>query len=135
VTVFLVRGNSLVKVRRQTAVSSGFGPVVSALLKPLTVDDSDHGLRTALPVATSRLKVKVSTKVATVWLPAGFDHLAVADQILAIGQIVFTLTANSDVTAVGFTNGSRSINVPDDHGRLVAGPVTRGDYAGIAPAS
>ena len=51
------------------------------------------------------------------------------DEVLAIGQIVFSLTSLSNVDAVTFQVGGTLVSVPRPDGVLLARPVTSDDYS------
>lgn len=133
VAVFFVRGARLEGAQRQEPVGPGLAPAMEGLLSAAG-DGAPTGLRSALPSGTTELRADVRGGVADIVLPAGFDHMAVSEQILAVGQLVFTATANADVAGVRLTDGQRPVAVPDDAGRLVDRPVTRADYEAIAPS-
>ncbi len=66
-------------------------------------------------------------------MPTGFDGLSVHEQVAAMSQIVFTITANTVATEVRLTSGSRAIPVPDGAGRVLTRAVNTADYATWAP--
>jgi hypothetical protein len=132
--VYLVHNGSLVQVRRSTPLrNTHLQTVIGALFEPLRFTERNEGLRTALPRVDKPVAVHVSDHLASLQLPPGFDGLAVSEQILAVGQLVFTISANSAAFRVEFTDGKKEIPVPDGGGRLVDHPVTRADYVRIAP--
>jgi spore germination protein GerM len=53
--------------------------------------------------------------------------------VMAVGQIVYTVTAVEGVSAVELSVEGSVVDVPVDTGQLRSGPVTRSDYAAIAP--
>lgn len=132
--VYLVHNAALVQVRRSTPLrNTHLQTVMGALFEPLGFIERNEGLRTAVPTTKSPVHVHVRSHLATVQLPAGFDDLAVSEQILAVGQLVFTISANSAAFRVQFKAGKKRVPVPDGSGRLVDRPVTRNDYVRIAP--
>lgn len=132
--VYLVHNGSLVQVRRSTPLrNTHLQTVIGALFEPLRFAERNEGLRTALPRVDQPVVVHVRDHLATLQLPPGFDGLAVSEQILAVAQLVFTISANSAAFRVEFTDGKKQIPVPDGSGRLVDHPVTRADYVRIAP--
>lgn len=134
VRVYLVHNGTLVQVRRSAPLrNTHLETVLGALFEPLHFAERNEGLRTALPRGDQAVKVHVKDHLATLKLPPGFDGLAVSEQILAVGQLVFTISANSAAFRIEFTDGKKQIPVPDGSGRLVDRPVTRTDYIRIAP--
>jgi spore germination protein GerM len=71
--------------------------------------------------------------VATVDLGGNFGQLAGAGQVLAVAQIVFTVTELAGIHAVAFTLDGQAIAVPAANGAQVDTPVTRSQYASLAP--
>ena len=131
--VYLVHNGKLVAVRRTTPLrNTHLQTVMGALFEPLRFLERNEGLRSALPPSKKPVRVQVSGRLATVQLPPGFDGLAVSEQILAVGQLVFTISGNSDAFQVRFKAGEKSVPVPDGGGRLMGRPVTRADYGRIA---
>ncbi len=138
VRLFLVRGHRVVAVRRRVAgVDTGPAAVLALLTRAPSESDREAGLRSALagssPPHGPDSAVLAVSGVVRVELPAGLDQLPLSEQVLALGQLVFTLTANAPADAVVFTSHGRSVAVPDGLGRLRKGPVGRADYARIAP--
>lgn len=131
VTVFFAKGEQLVSLPRTVPAGPGLQPALAGLLGPLSGDDTDAGLRSALPPGTKTLAVDVRDGVAVVTMPPGLDRLPISQQILAVAQLVFTVTANSPVVGLQLTDGERAVDVPNDQGRLVKGPVSRTDYAAV----
>lgn len=132
--VYLVHNGRLVEVSRTTPLrNTHLQTVMGALFEPLGFLERNEGLRSALPPSKQPVRVQVHGHLATVQLPEGFDGLAVSEQILALGQLVFTISANSDAFEMRFKAGKRAVPVPDGGGRLLTAPVTRDDYVRIAP--
>lgn len=134
VQVYLLHGDRLERVARSVAPGAGLDPVLRALGAPLRPDEVARGLRTALPESASRLSGVVADATARITMPPGLDRLSVREQQTAVAQIVFTVTADSLATSVQLVSGGRAIAVPDGDGQLVERPLTRGDYASLAPS-
>jgi len=69
--------------------------------------------------------------LVTVELSDVFSDAAGSDQVLALGQIVATLTSVPGVARVEFLRGGEPLEVPVPDGALVRRPVTRADYASL----
>lgn len=67
----------------------------------------------------------------TVELSTDFAEVAGSDQVLALGQIVVTLTSVPGVSEVQFRRSGESLDVPVPDGSLVHRPVTRADYISL----
>lgn len=133
VQVYLVRGDRLARVSRSVPPGPSLEPSLRALAEPISVHEAGPGLRSALPTSSTPLRGSINGEVATLDLPAGFEHLSVHEQELAMAQLVFTITANSLATSVVLVRGGRTLPVPGAGGQLVTAPVTRSDYAAYAP--
>jgi spore germination protein GerM len=117
------------------------------LASPVSAADAIDGLidvsRTALPPTTrsvitgSQLVTAHATThgVANVELNPSFLEIPPADQILAIAQIVCTLTGVPGVGQVQFLQNGQPVNVPRADSSLTERPVSREDYAPLLPAA
>lgn len=128
--VYLVRGTRLVAVRRSAEVPA---EAVTALLLGPTVAEAGRGIRTAVPAGIAALEVQVRDGVATIDVPADLTDLAGTEQILAVAQLVFTVTGDVAVDGVVLTSVNRQVHAPTDSGQLVSRPVTRADYRSVRP--
>jgi spore germination protein GerM len=63
-------------------------------------------------------------------LPA-ITELGGDEQLLAVAQLVCTLTARPGVGPVSFTLEGAPVDVPTGDGSLTSGPVSRDDYADL----
>jgi hypothetical protein len=133
VEVFFVRDGRLVPLVRRVAVGPGLTSCLAGLALPLSAKESSSGLRSALPTGVTSLQAQVNGSVATVTVPPGFDRLTVSDQILAVAQLVFTVTANTYLTRVAMAQHGHLLAMPDQSGQLVSHPLGRDDYASLAP--
>lgn len=71
----------------------------------------------------------------TVELGPAFAEVAGSDQVLALGQIVITLTSVPGVGSVSLRQAGKPLEVPLPDGTLVRRPLVRDDYSSlIAPA-
>ncbi|MDN5794687.1 MAG: GerMN domain-containing protein [Intrasporangium sp.] len=134
VQVYLLQGSYLFRVTRTVLPGPGLQPTLSALSAPLSPDEQAQGLRTALPTSIQPMRgLMARGDIAQVEVPAGFDRLPVQEQINALGQIVFTITADTLATGVQLVEDGRPVAVPDASGQLQNRPVTREDYGVLAP--
>jgi hypothetical protein len=132
--VYLIHGDKLQRVTRSVSPGKGMTPVLEALTAPLDEVELANGLRTAVPTTTQALAGTVTNEgTARIAVPPGFDRLSVREQQYAMAQLVFTVTANTLASDVVLVNGSRVVAVPDARGMLAAHPVSRQDYAELAP--
>ena len=134
VTVYLVADERLSAARRD--VEPGLDPVTAALTGLARGTDAAERARrqrSALPPNPEPPTFAVSVDTVELQLPATFDQLDTRDQVLAIGQIVYSITESGTVQRVSFARRSTVLQVPDGDGRLTSRPVSRADYAAIAP--
>jgi spore germination protein GerM len=78
--------------------------------------------------------VKVAGGMATVRLDRSLVAADVREQILALAQLVYTLTELPGISAVQFSFDDQPAEVPTAEGSLKTGAVTRADYAAVGPA-
>ena len=133
---YLLRGDRLVRVERIVPAGKGIQPALSALALPLSRDEVAQGLRTALPITTAPMQGRLTESgVALIGVPQGFDRLSVREQAAALGQVVFTVTADTLATGIQLVQGNRVLAVPDPSGELLTRPLTRNDYVSLTPAA
>ncbi|HVE45555.1 MAG TPA: GerMN domain-containing protein [Acidimicrobiales bacterium] len=126
VTLYFVREGRLVPIERE--LDEGVTPqdVVAALAAPPTGEGVPA--RTALSDPLVVRDIAVVAGIARVDLAQSIAELGGGDQLLAVAQIVCTLTARPGVGQVAFTLEGSPIEVPRGDGSLVAHPVSRDDY-------
>lgn len=134
ITVYLVREDRLVATDRAP------GPDADRLTTSLqtlvrATDDAERarGLRSAVPPDTAQPAWRGNADELLIELPTTFDALTAHEQVLAIGQLVYTATENSTADHVGFFRDDKPVAVPDGAGRLLTRPVTRQDYRQVGP--
>jgi hypothetical protein len=92
-----------------------------------TEGEANLGLRNAFEEETIEA-VSSSAGTATVELGEEFGELPGDQQLVAVGQVTCTLTAQSGITRVVFLLDGERIDVPVQGGSLVDRAVTRSDY-------
>lgn len=132
VAVYLVSEDSPELVGVARLASSG---ALSSRLRALA-DGPDQaeraaGLRSAVAGPDVVASVHLAGGVATVDLAEEFTELSGGDQLLAIAQMVFTLTERADVARVAFTLDADAIPVPQGDGSLTSDPVARDAYTDL----
>jgi hypothetical protein len=133
VAVFLVGGDGRQLVGVARGVPSGaLSTRLRALADGPTAAEEASGLRSAVPGPDAVSSVELDGGVATVDLSSEFTELAGPDQLLAIAQMVFTLTERPDVARVGFTLDGQAIQVPQGDGSLTSDPVGRDAYEDLS---
>lgn len=130
--MFLVRNSRLVRVGRQPWNPPSLDGAIAALLRGPAADERAEGVRTALtrPV---RLAGALAAGVPLIDVTDSFTDVEGEEQILALAQLVFTLTALPGVDGVSFALDGRPVEVPTGDGALKRGPIRREDFAAVAP--
>jgi spore germination protein GerM len=127
VQLWFVRDGRLVLVVRPLDAPVDPEDAVAALASPPT--DAPETLRTAVPDPQVIRDITVAAGVARVDLAASIAELGGDDQLLAVAQIVCTLTALPGVGQVAFALEGLPTEVPRGDGSVVSQPVSRDDYA------
>ena len=132
--VYFVRENRLIPVQRQVRAPVSAGRLLTSLLEGPTETEAEAGFRTAISSEARVRDVTTSAGVVTLELTEEFVEVAGQDQILALAQIVFTATEINAAGAVRFRLDGEPVEVPRGDGTLTSAPLTRADYAALAPA-
>lgn len=132
VDVFLVSGDRLVQVSRSVPVDSGPTALVEALVAGPTDDERSFGTTTAVAPGTVA-RVTTNRGVADVELTPAFREIRGEDQILALAQIVFTLTEQPGIGGVRFTLDGEPVRLPTTDGARGDGRLARDDLTALAP--
>lgn len=127
--IYLINRDRLAAV----ATSSTGGSTTAAVLKLLNWSRQrptpSRGLSTAVNDRTTLVNPVVTNNgIATVFLSREFVDVPERTEVLAVAQVVFTLTAVAGVSAVQFSVGGDFIEVPVGTRQLVSRPVSRSDY-------
>jgi len=142
--IFLVDSTlHLTPVHRIVAPPANLTQMVNLLLLGPTDVDSTNGIQSFLTGATTRSPssngalVTLANGVATVDFATNPVQVVGANQtLLAIAQVVFTVTQQPNVNGVLFEIADQPIEVPiGPNGALVPGPVTRAQYPAQAPVT
>ena len=133
-TIFLVQGDRLAAASRDLPAPVSAQSVLENLVNGPSDSEIALGLRTALLADDLIRSVGVAGGIATVDLGPAFAEIGGRDQILALAQIVSTLTGLPGVGRVSFTLEGNSVGVPRGDGAITTGSVSRDDYALLAPA-
>ena len=129
VALCFVRDGRLVLVSDELAAPIDLRAALDALALP--PPDAGPLLRTALTEPSIVRDVRLLGGIARVDLLSHVSALPTDQQLLAVAQIVCTLTARPGVGQVSFTLEGARLAVPKGDGSLVNSPVARDDYAGL----
>jgi hypothetical protein len=131
-TIFLVRGTRLAPAERRISTPTP-GAALEQLVEGPTRAEAASGVRTALAPEVVGVEGVLADGVATVSVTRGFTGISGGNQLLAVAQVVWTLTALPTVERVRFTVEGRPVEVPTDAG-LSGAPVDADDYRSVTPA-
>jgi hypothetical protein len=133
VVVFLAKNGRLVRAERKLAPPVSLENLLGVLGQGPTRAEVADGTRSALPDDETFESVALVGGTAIVDLNRPFTALSGNDQVLALAQIVWSLTARPGVGLVQFTLQDQAIDIPRANGSLTSTPVSRDDYAPLAP--
>lgn len=132
--IWFVRDTLLDQVQHRVAAPATAGTVVAELLLGPTEGEQGRSFRSAIPDATVVVSASTAGGLATVELAPEFAEIPVADQVLAVGQLVLTLTDLRGVGRVRFQVDDAVVAVPLPTGEASDQTVSRDDYVElIAP--
>lgn len=128
-TLCLVRGDRVVPVTRSLPGDPEPTDLVVSLADDVADIEASQGLRTAL-ISTRVREVSVRGGTALVEL-TGLPEGGSQEPMLAVAQIVCTLTSQPGIGQVQFSVANAPVQVPRPDGSLADGTVTRDDYADV----
>ncbi|TFV57717.1 hypothetical protein E4P41_14110 [Geodermatophilus sp. DF01-2] len=129
--VYFVAGARLEPVTRSVP-SRRPQDAVDRLLAGPTRAEAGAGLRTALSPQHLTVLTGPDGGTVTVAVTRSFTTIGGGDQLLAVAQVVWTVTQFPRIDDVRFLFEGALVAVPTDEG-LTSRPVDRADYASIAP--
>ncbi len=132
IDVWLVRDGLLVASRHEIERPVTAQRALDELLSGPDEDEQSRSLRSAIPDAAVLVSAEVSGGIARVELAASFSDIPAGDQVLAVGQIVLTLTDLRGVGLVAFSVADGPIAVPLPSGESSGEQVSRDDYVELA---
>jgi spore germination protein GerM len=133
--LYFVRDDKLVAVIRRVPTPPTAEDQLENLIAGPTDAELARGLSSSLSGSSIVGQVKVSGEVATIDVGDTGEDVERSDEVLAFGQIVCTLTARPEITAVTFRHDGRRLGIPRADGSLSTAPLTAADYATLtAPA-
>lgn len=128
-TVWFVADDELQPVSRRLSSPVEAADILAALLEGVTPAESARALRSAVPSGDMVRSVTTSGGRADVDLAVEFADIPAGDQLLALAQIVFTLTDLRGIGRVRFTVGDVPVVVPLPDGESTEDSVSRDDFA------
>jgi spore germination protein GerM len=128
-TTWFIRADVLVSRVRDVPLPITAEAVMATLGAGVTPAETNSGLRSAIPDAEMLLAADLARGTATVELAPGFLDVAPGDQVLALGQVVLTLTDLPGVGRVRFQINGVAVAVPLPDGTSSDDSVSREDFA------
>ena len=133
VTIYLVRNERLVAVERDVDDVSLTNRVGLLLAGPSPAEAS-LGMTSSVPPQSLRpVFVDSTSGVAYVEANKAFTEVSGTSQLLAVAQVVWTVTEERRTNRVSLTVDGEALEVPTDTG-LSRVPVTRDQYRSVAPS-
>ncbi|MGY2066122.1 GerMN domain-containing protein [Blastococcus sp. SYSU DS0619] len=131
-TVYFVRGTTLAAVERATPLADAPSALDRLVQGPTRVEVIG-GLRTALAPQSLLVDEGVPGGITSVSVTREFTGITGGNQLLAVAQVVWTLTDLPGTTQVRFLADGVPVEVPTDSG-LTEQPVSRDHFRSVAPA-
>lgn len=135
IDVWFVRDDRVVAVSHRAPGPVGPESAVDAVLEGPTEAEQGDKLRSAIPDAGAIIGVEAAGGVATVDLAATFADIPASDQVLALAQLVLTLTDLRGIGRVRFEVDDVQIAVPLPNGDTSEDSVSRDDFIDLSVSS
>lgn len=129
--LYLVGDDGLVRVTRDLPVPLDAEAVLGSLLAGVTEPEDRSGLSSSIPIGTELLEFGIVDAMATIDLSADFATVGGQQEILAVAQIVLTVTQSGEVGGVIFELDGVRTDVPTADGALATNAVTPADYESL----
>ncbi|MDO8390773.1 MAG: GerMN domain-containing protein [Actinomycetota bacterium] len=135
ITVWFIQDDVLVPIVRRVPRPAGAASAVATDAAGVTPAEGARGLRSAIPDPAMITGAEVVRGTAIVQLAAEFLDIPAGDQVLALGQLVYTLTDLRGIGRVRFEIDGDAVVVPLPSGDSTESSVSRDDFASlITPA-
>ena len=131
-TLYLLTEDQLVAVDRSVPGDATLEDLLGQVITGPTEVEQRLGITTAVPAGTPA-SVDTNRGIAEVDLTSSFGEIRSREQILALGQIVYTLTGQPGIGGVRFTVEGEEVTVPLSDGTLSDDPLSRDDFEAIEP--
>jgi spore germination protein GerM len=132
---YFLRREGLVPVIRRADGTVTLRDTLNALVAGPTADVAAAGLHSAVPTGSVLRADRVRGEVAYVELDPSLVTATPDEQLGALAQIVFTLTARPGVRRVQFLLAGKPVDVPRADKTLTRQPVDREDFQGVSTAA
>jgi spore germination protein GerM len=126
-----VRNDQLVSLRRPAPNSDRLQAVLDDLIAGPTELEQANGVTTALPPNAALTIAKVDGSHVTLELSGDTEGRSATENVLAVGQIVLSVTALATVDAVTFSRDGVPVEALLADGALTTEPLTAADYQSL----
>jgi spore germination protein GerM len=133
VRIYLIADNRLVAVKRQVFGNNVPSTALRSLFLGPSPLEARHGLTSDVPAQTHLISLDVKGTTATLDLTDEFGTVGGTAQVLAVAQIVYTVTSTRDINSVRISINGKPVEVPNGTGSLSSAPRARSDYRTLAP--
>ncbi|TCC26880.1 GerMN domain-containing protein [Kribbella speibonae] len=134
IQVVFVQKDQLVTLVRDApspAASDRLQTVIAALLAGPTTTEQANGLTSALPPELTLAVSNVQGDRVDLDLSGETDGRSAAENVLAVGQIVLSVTALPTIREVTFSRDGQPVEALLADGALTTAPLTAADYAAL----
>lgn len=131
VPIYLVEEGSITSVTRDLPPPRDAASVLESLLEGTTEPEERTGLRTSIPAETMLLGVEMDGRTAHIDLSRDFAAVGGDEEVLAVAQIVLTVTDVDGVDDVLFYLEGIPTDVPLPNGALADRPLGRAEYTSL----
>jgi len=131
-TIWFVSNDRLVRVLHDVESPASVTTVTNELLIGPSTAEQDRGLRSGIPDSTVVVGAELIRGTAQVQLAPSFAEISPEDQILAVGQLVLTLTNLPGIGGVQFSLDGAPVAVPLPSGKSSDQTVFRDDFIVLA---
>ncbi|MGW1342761.1 GerMN domain-containing protein [Kribbella sp. NPDC002412] len=131
VQVIYVRNDRLISVAREVSGAGLLDGVIQELTNGPTAPEQADGITTALPPGLSLAVVAVQGTRVVLELSGETDGRSATENVLAVGQIVLSVTALQSVDEVTFSRAGEPVEALLADGALTTQPLTAADYEAL----
>ncbi|WP_406054572.1 GerMN domain-containing protein [Kribbella sp. NBC_00889] len=132
VQVNFVRDDRLVKVLRDaptTTLTDRLNTVIEALQTGPSTGEQANGITSALEAELRLTVVEIQRNRVVVELSGDSEGRSATENVLAVGQIVLSITALPSIDQVSFSRDGTPVEALQADGALTTEPLTARDYA------
>ena len=129
--VFLVADGRLQRVSRR--VGGSVAAALDSLLEGPRETEVARGLRSAIPAGTALLGLRIDGDLIRVDLSEEFTAIVGEEALLALAQLVYTVTGATSADRVVIWIEGESVPVARGDGEITSRPIGRHDYDELAP--